>query len=495
MKKVLSLAAFGLVLASVAAPQKLAVVSLNDRVAILNQASKLGELTGVPMIGLGAVGALAANPLAADFGAPRDGAVTTISLYGDPDVLKSVADAEKFAETLHYAVAYPGATDKTTNETWKVVSSLEGISGIDGKWAVVGDDAETVKLAVADLAKTGTPVLKQGEVARASLTEPAIAVMIGLMDALAAEDPEMAAQMKVATACYKQVEGVSFALRVTEKGIDLLCDLGCKPGSELDKMGTSRLTSSDPLAFAGKESLAACATAAGCGTQDGLAQYEKALEIFKKRGLKLDFLSCTTKGRVMDVVLDVKALADLIVNGEADRWVTALEDESLQKDLEDLMEKTYASSAVAAGPEQAITFSIKGQTLSTTPSVRLAKALPEFKGKPVYSVGVVSIYSLLRKVVEASLQALPPSAGASQEQLEMVRNLLQTLPAEGEGCTAMACWREGSSHSFIMRLTPDEVKGLSAVVKLGMTALEGALSMQGADGGAFGEELPDDDED
>ena len=58
MKKLVSLATFGLVLASVAAPQKLAEVAVNDRTVILNQASKLGEMTGIPMIGLGAVGLL-----------------------------------------------------------------------------------------------------------------------------------------------------------------------------------------------------------------------------------------------------------------------------------------------------------------------------------------------------------------------------------------------------------------------------------------------------
>lgn len=493
MKKLVSLATFGLALASVAAPQKLAEVAVSDRTVILNQASKLGEMTGIPMIGLGAVGLLSDNPLAADFGAPRDGAVTTIAVYGDLDALKSAADVDAFGKTLHFAVAYPASADKAAYEAKKSLTATNGVYTADGQvvaysadgaWAVVGDDADTVRAVVP---AAGKAKLTQGELVRVTLTEPAMAGLVKLFDLIAADIPDLSAQLKAQQEILKQMTDFSLALRVSERGIDLLSDMGVRPGSEFDKAGRTALPA-NPLAFAGKDALVAVAQAANCGTAASEAQWKSMIELFTKRGLTLDFVSCKTEGKVCRVVIDPQGVVDFVEKGGAEKWGKALDDEALEKELEALV--TTTKPFTAAGVEAYASGAIKGETLVSTPAVRFAKAMSEVK-KPFYSVAVVSFYGFLRAVTEATLKVMPASAGVEPEQVEMVRGVLQTLPAAGDGCFAMAAWREGARHCFLMRATPEEVKGLTTAGKLVASSLGSVWSP----GSGFGEELPPDEDD
>lgn len=494
MKKIVSLATFGLVLASVAAPQKLAEVAVNDRTAILNQASKLGEMTGIPMIGLGAVGLLSANPLAADFGAPRDGAVTTIAVYGDLDVLKSAEDLEAFGKTLHFAVAYPASTDKAAYEAKKSLTATNGVYRTDdqvvaytadGTWAVIGDDADTVRAVVP---AAGKAKLTQGELVRVTLTEPTVAGLVKAVDLVAADVPELSAQLKAQQEVLKQMTDLSLALRVSERGIDLLGDVGVRPSSEFDKVGRTALPA-NPLAFAGKDALVAVAAAANCGTAASEAQWKALAEIFTKRGLTLDFVSCKKDGKVRRVEIDPQGVVDFVTKGGAEKWAKTLDgDESFETEIDALVANTKPFTAT--GEEAYGSFAIKGQALASTPAVRFAKAIPEVK-KPFYSVMVMSVYGLLREATEATLKVIPASAGVGPEQVEMVRGVLQTLPAAGDGCFAMASWREGARHCTLIRATPEEVKGLTAAGKLIWSAVGSVWSP----GAGFGEELPDDDDD
>ena len=493
MKKLVSLATFGLVLASVAAPQKLAEVAVNDRTAILNQASKLGEMTGIPMIGLGAVGLLSANPLAADFGAPRDGAVTTIAVYGDLDVLKSTADVDAFGETLHFAVAYPASADKAAYEAKKSLTATNGVYTADGQvvaysadgaWAVVGDDADTVRAVVP---AAGKAKLTQGELVRVTLTEPAMAGLDKFFEIAAVEIPDFAAQMKAQRVALQQMTDLSIALRVSERGIDLLADMGARPGSEFDKAGRTALPA-NPLAFAGKEALVAAAQMANCGTDASEAQWKSLAELFTKRGLTLDFVSCKTEGKVCRFEIDPQGVVDFVKKGDAEKWVEALDDESFEKELETLV--TNVKPYTAAGAEAYGSVAIKGQTLASTPAVRFAKAMSDHK-KPFYSVMVMSLYGALREAMEATLKVMPAEAGVAPEKIEMLRGVLQTLPAAGDGCFTMTAWREGTRHCLLMRATPEEVKGLTAVGKLAASAVGSVWSP----GSGFGEELPPDEDD
>lgn len=494
MKKIVSLATFGLVLASVAAPQKLVEVAVNDRTAILNQASKLGEMTGIPMIGLGAVGLLSANPLAADFGAPRDGAVTTIAVYGDLDVLKSAEDLEAFGKTLHYAVAYPASTDKAAYEARKSLTATNGVYTADdqvvaytadGKWAVLGDDADTVRAVVP---AAGKAKLAQGELVRATLTEPMVAGLFKVVDLVAADVPDFSSQLKAQQEILKQMTDLSFALRVSERGVDLLMDMGVRSGTEFDKAGRTALPA-NPLAFAGKDALVAVAAAANCGTAASEAQFKALGEIFTKRGLTLDFVSCKTDGKVCRIEIDPQGVVDFVTKGGAEKWAKLDDDESFEKEIDALVANTKPFTAT--GEEAYGSFAIKGRALASTPAVRFAKAIPEVK-KPFYSVMVMSVYGLLREATEATLKVIPASAGVGPEKVEMVRGVLQTLPAAGDGCFALASWREGARHCTLIRATPEEVRGLTAVGKLVWSAVSDAISAVGA---GFGEELPDDDDD
>ena len=494
MKKLVSLATFGLALASVAAPQKLAEVAVSDRTVILNQASKLGEMTGIPMIGLGAVGLLSDNPLAADFGAPRDGAVTTIAVYGDLDALKSAADVDAFGKTLHFAVAYPASADKAAYEAKKSLTATNGVYTADGQvvaysadgaWAVVGDDADTVRAVVP---AAGKAKLTQGELVRVTLTEPAMAGLVKLLDLIAADIPDLSAQLKAQQEILKQMTDFSLALRVSERGIDLLSDMGVRPGSEFDKAGRTALPA-NPLAFAGKDALVAAAQAANCGTAASEAQWKSMIELFTKRGLTLDFVSCKTEGKVCRVVIDPQGVVDFVTKGGAEKWAKTLDgDEAFEKELEDLV--MNAKPFTAEGAEAYGSVAIKGRTLASTPAVRFAKAMSEVK-KPFYSVAVVSFYGFLRAVTEATLKVMPASAGVEPEQVEMVRGVLQTLPTAGDGCFAMAAWREGARYCFLMRATPEEVKGLTTAGKLVASSLGSVWSP----GSGFGEELPPDEDD
>lgn len=502
MKKLVVWAALSLVLTAVAVPQKLGEVLINDRTAILNQAAKLGEMTGVPMIGMAAAGALSSNPFSEDFGVPRDGAVTVVAAYGDSE--QTALDLERDLELhLHWAVVYPATKDAAAFAAAKGLTATDGLFSNDGmmvafsadnRWVVLGDDAASVK---ALLAEAGQAALPQGEVASVRLTEAGLTLIQKTADTFISTVATNldADTLKIITGyleTLKQLKGLSLGLRVSDRGVDLLSTLAGRPGTEVDKLGREAIPAAAALAFAGKEALAAVAVAPNNGsTCDWAAEFEPLVALLKKYGLKFDYIQVEQNGTTLKVVVDVAAcLAYFAKEGEALCEKIGTEGETMLKEFEALQSRQLGKlvSFKAAGPAMSCSLALKGQSLATTPAARLVKAMPEVAMKSVASVSVVSGYGLLRRLADAVLAGLTPEAGCGEAEVAMIRDLTKTLPTVEDGCMACATWRDGDRLVSLLRVTPDEIKGFSAIVKLALEALPSCGIVE------IGEELPGDDE-
>ncbi len=498
MKKVLSLAVCALALASVAEPQKLAEITVANRATLLKQAAQFGTLTDTPMIGMMAAGMLADNPFVSDFGMPREDGVMTFSVYvNPPHELKTAADVDKIEETQACAVVYPATIGPAEFEAKQGLVATNGIYTMDidkyaaytsdGKWVVLGSTPEVTNLA---LAKAGTAKLTQDEAVRIEMPARAIEMSVTACEILMKERPDDVLPLTFDSEILKETDGLSAFLRVTEKGLDFQYSFTVKPGSTLDKIGTKPFSVPDPLAFAGKDAILAWATASDCGKTAEAATWKALGELWKKHAPAAQFVTCEEQGAVRKMTFDVKTFCDFAQSDDFGKWVEDLFGETTLAELSTILESS-STDVTVGGAESFASFAIKGESLSSTASTRFAKAMPDVKN-PV-SCGVASLYGGLIHALSATLSSATPADDAEKMQLEMMRGMLAMFPPEGDGCIAAAVWREGPTFTVRFRATPEEMKGLSALVNFA-----GSMIPFGDDGACygpgFGEELPDDEE-
>ena len=106
-------------------------------------------------------------------------------------------------------------------------------------------------------------------------------------------------------------------------------------------------------------------------------------------------------------------------------------------------------------PEQAISLRIKGLAAYATPTERIARAVPDLGSRKYTSMGVGSLYSILKGVV-----GIVAETPVLKEQKDSVKGLLATLPPETGADIVFLSWREGADIKGLIRFTPAEIKGL-----------------------------------
>ena len=431
MKKLIPMLAVGICLGATAAPVKVLDVQFADRNGLVSAATKLGEHTGQASLG-----------------------VATAAMLGQ----MASEDAKKMLSGTSRMALY---------------MDLEAEGGFE---AVV---------ATADTRYEDAPKLDTGDALRVNVNEKGVSMLVKALEEAAKEEPSLKDGAVQAIGMLKSSTGFSMTLGVKDAGLDLCGAIAPVAGSELDKIGVKPLAA-DPLGFAGKGALYAVAYAADCGTGDVKGEWAKFLAAFAKAGLKTDsFLKQDVKDGTMKLTLDIPAIVKY-GQGEGKAAIEKLaSDETMQRKLMNDIMAITPKEFKAAGSEASVAVYVDGLATARSSSQRFAKTLPEASGKKCCSVGVFSLYGLV-KGVAAKVADLPEC-----KESATIKSMLQGMPSEADADIAGMCWKDAKGLNFHLRLNPAELKGLYTLGSAGA-----AMFQQQMYGASFEEpEEEDDDED
>jgi hypothetical protein len=215
-------------------------------------------------------------------------------------------------------------------------------------------------------------------------------------------------------------------------------------------LGNKPLSSGTPLEFAGKDALIACAYAADAAGSDGDAQWKKLMAFAAKWGVKTDWVSYEKKGVGSKIVIDPVQLANYI-KSEGEAKCKELE-KNAEKVCEDVM-TLFKPTVEIQSPEQASALYVKGAKVPVDAQTRFDKVLPGFSRKPCASVGVFSLYGIIKSVGEV----VCPLIG--DDDAKEAKAFLAQLPA-ADGCAIAYAWMKKGplTHEYVVRVNPAEIR-------------------------------------
>lgn len=456
MKRLSLIASAALVFAAEAKLEKVVDVTLADQQGLVNFAAKTGSFINEPMLAMLPAGLFVANPLATQgFGPARGDANFYAAVYADENVasmsLNEISEGDKF----NFAILYPVTSSKAgflaanthaKEENGVIIwNEMSVIFSADGKYAAVASDADAAREALAGVAKI--PALKKDEAVRFRVFNAGMQLTVKALES--EEDLKMCPQVMD---IYKSVTGVEFSLCAGDYGIDLRGSVGCTQGSLLSKLGNKPLSSGTPLEFAGKDALIACAYAADAAGSDGDAQWKKLMAFAAKWGVKTDWVSYEKKGVGSKIVIDPVQLANYIKSeGEA-------KCKELEKDCEKVCEDVMAlfkPTVEIQSPEQASALYVKGAKVPVDAQTRFDKVLPGFSRKPCASVGVFSVYGIIKSVGEVVCPLI------DDKDAKEAKAFLAQLPSAENSAIAYAWMKKGpTTHDYVVRVNPAEIRNL-----------------------------------
>lgn len=462
MKRLILIASAALVFAAEAKLEKVVDVTLADQQGLVNFAAKTGSFINEPMLAMLPAGLFVANPLATQgFGPARGDANFYAAVYADETVasmsLNEISESDKF----NFAVLYPVTSSKAgflaanthAKEENGVITwnEMSVIFSADGKYAAVASDADAAREALAGAAKI--PALKKDEAVRVRLFNAGMRLTV---KALESDDDTKACPELIDI--YKSVTGVEFSLCAGDYGIDLRGSVGCTQGSLLSKLGNKPLSSGTPLQFAGKDALIACAYAADAAGSDGDAQWKKLMAFAAKWGVKTDWVSYEKKGVSSKIVIDPVQLANYI-KSEGEAKCEELE-KNAEKVCEDVM-ALFKPTVEVQSPEQASALYVKGAKVPVDAQTRFDKVLPGFSRKPCASVGVFSLYGIIKSVGEV----VCPLIG--DDDAKEAKAFLAQLPAADGSAIAYAWMKKGPlTHEYVVRVNPAEIRNFYVSIQM-----------------------------
>lgn len=462
MKRLILIASAALVFAAEAKLEKVVDVTLADQQGLVNFATKVGGFINEPMLAMLPAGLFVANPLATQgFGPARGDANFYAAVYADENVasmsLNEISEGDKF----NFAILYPVTSSKAgflaanthaKEENGVIIwNEMSVIFSADGKYAAVASDADAAREALAGVAKI--PALKKDEAVRFRVFNAAMQLTVKALES--EEDLKMCPQVMD---IYKSMTGVEFSLCAGDYGIDFRGSVGCTQGSLLSKLGNKPLSSGTPLKFAGKDALIACAYAADAAGSDGDAQWKKLMAFAVKWGVKTDWVSYEKKGVGSKIVIDPVQLANYIKSeGEA-------KCKELEKDCEKVCEDVMAlfkPTVEIQSPEQASALYVKGAKVPVDAQTRFDKVLPGFSRKPCASVGVFSLYGIIKSVGEVVCPLI------DDKDAKAAKALLAELPS-ADGCAIAYAWMKKGplTHEYVVRVNPAEIRNLHVSIQM-----------------------------
>lgn len=457
--------------AASAAWEQAGAIKVADPSAFTKAVAKLGEITGNQMLSAMTMEFFANPPGAEFFGPMRPGAAAMLPVFVDMAAFDKKGD--EIDDPVGVALLYPVVRSKAkflkahpdaveTNGLFFVKvgpffdeEAYVGFSP-NGKWVAVSDKPWQVKDALAEIAEAEKPLGE--DLVRVCVTEKGMAVLRkGLAD--------LAAEAKENNQPYDHnletllagLANFQMGLAVNDMGIDLHCAFKTIAGTEVAKLGTRPL-SADPLAFASPNAIIA-SSSIGFKEESLLKTWKTVEKILKRHGLEVSrFLK--TKGsddNLLAMTIDTPAYLKYL-QGDATNAFAKLDVEKLAADLMGINTSVGATPLQIAETPQKFSLTMIGYTPKFSPSARFAATLPEAKGKKLCSAGAFSFSVLLQAIVPPLMTTLP------EEERAELAPLMAFLPKETAGGVASMGWRENEELRGLLRISADELKGISSIV-------------------------------
>ena len=457
MKRLILIASAALIFAAQAKLEKIADVTLANQQGLVNAATKIGGFISEPMLAMMPAGLCAANPLAMQGLGPAraDGKFYGVCYIDGLDAscdIMQLAMSDKVKGALLYPVSLSKADFLAENPEAKEVNGviswnkMSVVFSVDGKYAAIASDAAAARMALAEAAKI--PALKKDEAARVRVFNAGMQLITKILES----EKEIAKMSPQYIEIYKSITKIELSLCAGDYGMDIRSSFDCVPGSLLLKLGNKPLSSRTPLAFAGKDALIACAYAADAAGSDTDAQWKKLMAFAAKWGIKTNWVSYEKKGVGSKIVVDPVQLANYIKS----------EGEAKCKELEKNAEKVCGDAMTLSkptvelkSPEQACALYVKGAKVPVDAQTRFDKVLPNFSRKPCASVGVFSLYGIIKSVGEVVCPLI------DDKDAKEAKAFLVQLPSADSSAIAYAWMKKGpTTHDYVVRANPAEIRGL-----------------------------------
>lgn len=474
MKAIALTLAAAAAITAVAAPERIASISVADSAALAEASGKIGQMTASPMAAVTLSSALANLPTTAYFGPGRAGTPTTAVLFADFDKIPSEAGGSldaAFDGALLYPVTlskedfaklHPGASaadgvltvpgnsrdplvfDKCGNRSFVAFSE-------DGAWAAIAKTPGTAKLALGERGAAATPL--EGKILEVKLERAGVNAIMKLAKAAQDDVPQLADYLSI----IDQIACVKIGVKVSDLGIDFLAALKLVDGAELSKCGLKPLEA-NPFAFAGKNAVSAIAEAENSGSRYATdSEWAVAMDL-----VKLFFADPSTvlvrnvENGVETVTIDFAPIVERVNSGEP---VPDISDE-----MEKLAGKIEALKQPAAfkleGPAIRSALAIKGFESQWTVQERFDATIPEAAGKKPYCATFMSLTSVLKALTPHIVKMLP------EEQRATLAPALSAMVVEAKAGIASASWREGEIYSGVFRISADELRSIGGLVNM-----------------------------
>lgn len=480
MRKLLVLFALCAALSSHAAPRKLATVQVADAMSCVSAVVKLGELSGMAMIGPMLSPMIVRNPVTEFFGPMREGASALLLVCVPegqdlaPSNLLENADVALVYPLMRtkaqFLAAHPGAVEtnglivaKGKDSGKKYYSAFSK----DGKWVASSEVAAFVLPALNEIPAAEKPM--DGDVVRVFSTE---IKRLSAAVAVGENEKKLSETDKLVLATYqkilKDVESIELGLRIDSRGLDVRGRAVMRKGSDFANTGKTTL-GKNPFDFAAPEALSAEALAAGCLSRPAAQNWETVRKLLVKYGIRVDSVSVTEKDGVASTTVDLVRLLK-----DTKEFVETCKDKKKPVDADGLCRELSTNETLFAlkkldSPQRGQSF-LKGTKATVSPSVRYAETLPELVGKPVFYATCCSMYEILRAAVPQVVEVF----GEGDETLQMLKPMFAALPPPGKGGTASAAWRDGEALRGQLRISKDEFKSLAAFYQMAQMSMMSA---------------------
>ena len=453
-------------------------IKVADASAFTKAVAKLGEMTGNQMLGAMTMGFFANPPGAEFFGPMRPGAAAMLPVFVDMAALDKKEDGND--NPIEFAVLYPVVQSKAeflkahpdaveTNGLFLVkagpffeVETYVGFSP-DGKWAATSDKPWQVKDALAEIAEAEKPL--GGDLVRICVAEKGMVALRKALTDLTADakknkqpyDNSLEMLAAGVASCY-------LGLAVSDRGIDLHGAFKPVAGTEVAKLGLHPLLA-DPLAFAPTNAIIA-SSSIDFKKESALKTWKAVEKILNRHGLEISFFKTEGSDDLLAMTIDTPAYLKYL-QGDATNALEKLDVEKLTEDLMGINAGAGGTSLKVAETPQKASLSMVGYTPKFSAAARFAATLPEAKGKKLCSAGVLSLSALLQATIPPMMAIMP-----EKERAEMAP-MLAFLPKETAGGIATMGWRENEEIRMMLRISADELKGISSAVTAVM-AMEAA---------------------
>ena len=466
--------------AASAAWEQAGAIKVADASAFTKAVAKLGEVTGNQMLSAMTMGFFANPPGAEFFGPMRPGAAAMLPVFVDMAALDKNKKGDENGDSIEFAVLYPVVQPKAeflkahpdaveTNGFFLVkagpffeVETYVGFSP-DGKWAAASDKPWQVKDALAEIDEAEKPL--GGDLVRICVAEKGMVALRKALTDLTADakknkqpyDNSLEMLAAGVASCY-------LGLAVSDRGIDLHGAFKPVAGTEVAKLGL-HLLSADPFAFAPTNAIIASSTI-DFKKESPLKTWKAVEKILNRHGLESSFFKTEGSDDLLAMTIDTPAYLKYL-QGDATNALEKLDVEKLTEDLMGINAGAGGTSLKAAETPQKASLSMVGYSPKFSAAARFAATLPEAKGKKLCSAGVLSLSALLQATLPPMMAIMP-----EKERAEMAP-MLAFLPKETAGGIATVGWRENEEIRMMLRISADELKGISSAVTAVM-AMESA---------------------